>query len=175
MVCWYKRRHVNKRNTCIYYFPLPPLILHIFSRHLTTLTHYKCIHPLLCAYSSGATRTRGRCYQKLWVDPSRTNRVCSALQNKSLQVFFPHFKLHLFRINTLNVSRILRLQSCNKTQPCCFRPSRTDRLDLSCFLKTTDENKNQRLISFQCYAICRRTDGAAVSARVCVKQITWLD
>lgn len=89
--------------------------------------------------------------RKLWVDPSRTNRVCSALQNKSLQVFFPHFKLHLFRINTLNVSRILRLQSCNKTQPCRFRPSRTDRLDLSCFLKTTDENKNQRSISFQCY------------------------
>lgn len=109
-----------------------------------------------------------------WIPLEQTERV-QCCRTKADKCFFPHFKLHLFRINTLNVSRILRLQSCNKTQPCRFRPSRTDRLDLSCFLKTTDENKNQRLISFQCYAICRMTDGAAASARVCVKQITWLD
>lgn len=96
-----------------------------------------------------------------WIPLEQTERV-QCCRTKADKCFFPHFKLHLFRINTSNVSRILRLQSCNKTQP-------------KNFLKTTDENKNQRLISFQCYAICRMTDGAAASARVCVKQITWLD
>ena len=100
MVC--RRQHANKRNTCIYYFPLPPLILHIFSRHLTTLTHSKCIHPLLCTNSSGATGTRERRHQ-WWIPLKQTDWV-QCCRTKAYKCFFPHFKLHLFRINTAKLT-----------------------------------------------------------------------